>query len=68
MKTKNIDIILLIASVSLFASCTIKLIDQFVEIPRALSLSAILLLLIAIVLNTIALVKRIKKNKKDKDK
>lgn len=67
MKTKNIDIMQLIGSLALFAGCTINFIKNFVEIPLALSLSTIPLLLIAIVFYTIALVNRLKKNKK-KDK
>ena len=63
---KKLNVIPLIATLCLLFSCIINLLDLFIEIPLALSVCAILLVLAASILFLI-FVKQIKDEKQDKN-
>ena len=63
---KKVNVIPLIATLCLLLSCIINLLDLFIEIPLALRVCSILLVLAAIVLFLIFL-KQIKDKKQDKN-
>ena len=63
---KKLNVIPLIATLCLLLSCIINLLDFFIEIPLALSVCSILLVLAASVLSLIFL-KQIKDKKQDRN-
>ena len=63
---KKVNVIPLIATLCLLLSCIINLLDLFIEIPLALSVCSILLVLAASILCLIFL-KQIKDKKQDKN-
>ena len=66
MKERKIDILLLIASLCLLLGCIINLVESFTEVPLALSILSVPLLIASIILYSIVYAKKMKNTEDNK--